>query len=120
MWMQSIGETATTLTEKTNPAPNATIIKSQGTLKKIVGKNGKVNGNQSASTQSLRKPNNANAKKCTYWGMKNHTTDKCFRLIANQMKIEKAKTNPKVNKVEQDGECDHRSTTNLMLHYITK
>ena len=38
MRMQSIGETTTTPADKTHPAPNATIAKSQGTLRKIVGK----------------------------------------------------------------------------------
>ena len=36
-WMLSTGET-TTLADKLHLAPNATISKSQGTLKKIVGK----------------------------------------------------------------------------------
>ena len=71
-------------------------------------KNGKPNGNQSASSQPLGQQQN-NAKKCTYWGMKNHTTEKCFKMIANQKKIEKARTDSKVNKVEQDNDCDHQS-----------
>ena len=36
--MKSIGETTTTLADQTHPAPNAITAKSQGTLKKIVGK----------------------------------------------------------------------------------
>ena len=71
-------------------------------------KNGKPNGNQSASSQPLGQQQN-NAKKCTYCGMKNHTTDKCFKMIANQKRIEKARTDSKVNKVEQDNDCDHQS-----------
>jgi hypothetical protein len=70
-------------------------------------KNGKPNGNQSASNQPLGQQNNA--KKCTYCGMKNHTTEKCFKMIANQKRIEKARTDSKVNKVEQDNDCDHQS-----------
>ena len=70
-------------------------------------KNGKPNGNQRASNQPLGQQNNA--KKCTYCGMKNHTTDKCFKMIANQKRIEKAKTDSKVSKVEQDNDCDHQS-----------
>ena len=70
-------------------------------------RNGRPNGNQSASNQPLGQQNNA--KRCTYCGMKNHTTDKCFKMIANQKKIEKAKTDAKVNKVEQDDECSHQS-----------
>ena len=71
-------------------------------------KNGKPNGNQSASNQPLGQHQD-NAKKCTYCGMKNHTTDKCFKMIANQKRIEKARTDSKVNKVEQDNDCDHQS-----------
>ena len=71
-------------------------------------KNGKPNGNQSASSQPLGQQQN-NAKKCTYCGMKNHTTDKCFKMIANQKRIEKAKTDSKVNRVEQENDCDHQS-----------
>jgi hypothetical protein len=42
--------------------------------------------------------------------MKNHTTDKCFRMIANQKKIENAKQNSKINKVDQENdEYDHQS-----------
>jgi hypothetical protein len=41
--------------------------------------------------------------------MKNHTTEKCFKMIANQKRIEKARTDSKVNKVEQEDECGHQS-----------
>jgi hypothetical protein len=81
----------------TSSSPKCTYCKI-GHIEGNCWKNGKPNGNQSASTTPLGQQNNA--KKCTYCGMKNHDTDKCFKMIANQKKIEK---------VEQENECDHQS-----------
>ncbi len=94
--------------KQTSSIPRCTYCKKIGHIESDCWKkNGKPKGNQSASNQPL---GTNNAKKCTYCGMKNHTTEKCFKMQANQKKIEKAKTDSKINKVEQsDDECDHQS-----------
>jgi hypothetical protein len=97
--------------QNSSSPPNCNYCKKPGHIEdNCWKKNGKPNGNQSASNQPLGQQNNANNKKYTYCGMKNHTTDKCFRMIANQKKIENAKQNSKINKVDQENyENDHQS-----------
>ena len=63
-------------------------------------KYGKPNNNASTSTQN---DNNATSKKkCTYCGMTNHSTDRCYKLQKDVRNIERLNDDTKMNKVDQN------------------
>ena len=54
--------------------------------------------------------NNASKKKkCTYCGMTNQSTDKCYKLQKENKNIERVKQDSKINKVDQENSDENNA-----------